>query len=70
MKFSSFKLLRGKNINKYGLTFFLCGIFFIPSTLFISILFLLPAAIIGSFEQKIFLKDKWNYPFLILEFLS
>ena len=70
MKFSSFKLLRGKNINKYGLILFLCGIFFIPSTLFISILFLLPAAIIGSFEQKkFFLKDKWNYPFLIFGIL-
>lgn len=70
MQFSSFKLLRGKNINKYGLNLFLCGIFFIPSTLFISILFLLPAAIIGSLEQKkFFLKDKWNYPFLIFGIL-
>ena len=70
MKFSTFKLLRGKNINKYGLTLFLCGIFFIPSTLFISILFLLPAAIIGSFEQKkSYLNDKWNYPFLIFGIL-
>ena len=70
MKFSSFKLLRGNKINKYGSTLFLCGIFFLPSTLFISILFLLPAAIIGSFQQKkFFLKDKWNYPFLIFGIL-
>ena len=70
MNFSSFKPLRDKNINKYGLTLFLCGIFFIPSTLFVSILFLLPAAIIGSFEQKkYFLNDKWNYPFLIFGIL-
>ena len=70
MNFSSFKLLRDKNIEQYGLTLFLCGIFFLPSTLFISILFLLPAAIIGSFEQKkFFLDDKWNYPFLIFGIL-
>ena len=70
MRFPSFKLIRGKNINKFGLTLFLCGIFFIPSALFISILFLLPAAIIGSFEQKrFFLNDKWNYPFLIFGIL-
>tara|TARA_Y200000002_G_scaffold58178_1_gene43450 strand:+ start:702 stop:2009 length:1308 start_codon:yes stop_codon:yes gene_type:complete len=70
MDFSSFKLLRGKNIGRCGLTLFLCGIFFLPSTLFISILFLLPAAIIGSFEQKkLYLSDKWNYPFLIFGIL-
>ena len=70
MKFSSLKLLRSKNVKEYGLTLFLCGIFFIPSTLFISILFLLPAAIIGTFKQKnFFLSDKWNYPFLIMGFL-
>ncbi|MDC3089374.1 O-antigen ligase family protein [Prochlorococcus sp. AH-716-N03] len=70
MDFSSLKLLRGKNIGRCGLTLFLCGIFFLPSTLFISILFLLPAAIIGSFEQKkLYLSDKWNYPFLIFGIL-
>jgi O-antigen ligase len=66
MKFSYFKPLRSKKINEYGLTLFLCGIFFLPSTLFIGIIFLLPAGVIGSFYQKkSFLIDKWNYPFLI-----
>ena len=70
MKSSFFKLLIDRKIEQYGFTLFLCGIFFLPSTLFISILFLLPAAIIGSFEQKkSFLSDKWNYPFLIFGIL-
>ena len=66
MKILSFINLRNKTIKEYGFILFLTGIFFLPSTLFLSILFLLPAAIIGSFIQnKNFFRDKWNYPFLI-----
>ena len=66
MKFLSFINSRNKTIKEYGLILFLTGIFFLPSTLFISILFILPAAIIGSFSQKKnFFSDKWNYPFFI-----
>ena len=70
MKFLPFINSRNKTIKAYGLILFLTGIFFLPSTLFISILFLLPAAIIGSFSQKKnFFSDKWNYPFFIFGIL-
>ena len=66
MKFISNTFFRKKSINYYGLYFFLTGVFFLPSTLFIGLLFLLPAAIIGSFiNNKSYFNDKWNYPFLI-----
>ena len=70
MKILSFLNLRNKKIEEFGFILFLTGIFFLPSTLFLSILFLLPAAIIGSFIQnKNFFSDKWNYPFLIFGIL-
>ena len=54
----------------FGFILFLLGIFFLPSTLLIGALFLLPAAIIGSFSNHTnYLKDKWNYPFLIFGIL-
>ena len=60
------KHLGEKPLIEYGLIFFSLGIFFLPSTLFISILFLLPSAILGSFlQKKTYINDKWNYPFLI-----
>ena len=59
-----------KNLVDYGFIFFLLGIFFLPSTIAIGILFLLPAFLITSFSgNKIFLKDYWNYPFLIFGLL-
>ena len=65
MKYLLLNSLRKKNKNDLGEILFLTGIFFLPSTLFISILFLLTAAIIGSFlQKKSFLIDKWNKPFL------
>ena len=65
MKYISNIFFRKKNINDYGLNLFLAGVFFLPSTLFIGLLFLLPAAIIGSFiSKKSYFNDKWNYPFL------
>ncbi len=66
MKYITNTFLENKTINDYGLYLFLAGVFFLPSTLFIGILFLLPAAIVGSFiKKKSYLKDIWNYPFLI-----
>ena len=59
-----------KTIDDYGFIFFLLGIFFLPSTMVIGILFLLPAFAIASISlNKSFLKDYWNYPFLIFGFL-
>jgi len=59
-----------KNLLDYGFIFFLLGIFFLPSTIAIGILFLLPAFFITSFSgNKIFFKDYWNYPFLIFGLL-
>ncbi len=60
------KLLKKRTIEDYGFILFFSGIFFLPSTLFVGILLLLPASIIGSFlNKKSFFKDPWNYPFLI-----
>ena len=62
--------MKTKSFEDYGFFLFLLGIFFLPSTLFIGILFLLPSAIIGSFLNKEkYLKDTWNYSFLIFGLL-
>ncbi len=59
------KLLKKRTLKEYGSLLFISGIFFLPSTLFVGILLLLPASIIGAFLQdKSFLKDRWNYSFL------
>ena len=59
-----------KPLEDYGFIFFLLGIFFLPSTMLIGILFLLPAFIIASLSlNKSFFKDYWNFPFLIFGFL-
>ncbi len=59
-----------KTLEDYGFIFFLLGIFFLPSTMIIGILFLLPAFIITSLSgNKTFLKDYWNFPFLIFGLL-
>jgi len=55
---------KNKNIYSYGELFFLLGIFFLPSTLFIGVIFLIPSAIIGSFNsKKQFFQDRWNLSF-------
>ena len=59
-----------KTLEDYGFIFFLLGIFFLPSTMIIGILFLLPSFIITSLSgNKTFLKDYWNFPFLIFGLL-
>tara|TARA_B100000989_G_scaffold116771_1_gene85952 strand:+ start:69 stop:1379 length:1311 start_codon:yes stop_codon:yes gene_type:complete len=59
-----------KTLEDYGFIFFLLGIFFLPSTIVISILFLLTAFIITSLSSdKSFFKDYWNFPFLIFGLL-
>lgn len=59
-----------KSIEDYGFIFFILGIFFLPSTLIIGILFLLPAFLIASLSgNKSFFKDYWNLPFLIFGLL-
>tara|TARA_Y100001978_G_scaffold203056_2_gene226408 strand:- start:45 stop:1355 length:1311 start_codon:yes stop_codon:yes gene_type:complete len=59
-------IFKPMGINSYGELFFILGIFFLPSTLFIGSLFLLPAAIIGSFKSKTnYFQDGWNISFLI-----
>ena len=63
-------LLRKRTLYEYGLFLFLVGIFFLPSSLFLAIIFLLPAFIIGGSSHKnSFIKDKWNLPFLIFGLL-
>ena len=59
-----------KNLEDYGFIFFLLGIFFLPSTMVIGVLFLLPAFLIASLSRnKSFFKDYWNLPFLIFGLL-
>ena len=54
-------LLKKRTLKECGNFLFLCGIFFLPSTLFIGFLLLLPASIIGFFLQKDpYFKDRWN----------
>ena len=56
--------LKTKDIYFYGELSFFLGIFFLPSTLFLGVLFLLPAAIIGSFNcKKNYFQDRWNISF-------
>ncbi len=63
-------LSKEKTLEDYGYIFFLLGIFFLPSTIVISILFLLPAFVIASLSShKSFFKDSWNLPFLIFGLL-
>ena len=58
--------LKEKNLVDYGSILFLIGIFFLPSTLIIGILLLLPAFIISSIlNKRSYLKDHWNFPFFI-----
>ena len=55
-----------KKLEDYGFILFIIGIFFLPSTMVIGILFLLPAFIITTLSgDKSFFKDSWNLPFLI-----
>ena len=62
--------LKEKALKDYGFIFFLLGIFFLPSTMIIGILFLIPSFIITSISgNKTFLKDYWNFPFLIFGLL-
>ncbi len=64
MRYFVDKLLQKRKIEEYGFFLFLGGIFFLPSALFIAILFLLPASIIGGFlNKKSYFKDFWNYAF-------
>ena len=59
-----------KTYEEYGFIFFLIGIFFLPSSIVIGILFLFTAFIISSFSVKqSFFKDSWNYPFMIFGLL-
>ena len=59
-----------KNLKDYGFILFILGIFFLPSTIAIGLLFLLPAFVIASLSRnKSFFKDSWNLPFLIFGLL-
>ncbi len=61
---------KDKNLEDYGYIFFILGLFFLPSTILIGVLFLLPAFIISTLlRYKSFFKDHWNLPFLIFGLL-
>ncbi len=62
--------LKEKTLEDYGFVLFLLGIFFLPSTMIIGVLLLLPAFVIASFlSKKSFIKDYWNFPFIIFGLL-
>ena len=62
--------LQEKTLADYGSILFLLGIFFLPSTMIIGILLLLPAFIISNLLSKSsFFKDYWNIPFFIFGLL-
>ena len=66
MEYFSINIFKKRSKQEFGLFLFLLGIFFLPSTMVIGIIFLFFASIIGSFlQKKSYLKDYWNYPFLI-----
>ena len=71
MKNISIDLLKEKSIDNYGFHLFILGIFFLPSTIFFGILFLLPSLLISSFflQKKNFFQDNWNYPYLLFGIL-
>ena len=70
MKEIKFYFTKDKNFEDYGFIFFILGIFFLPSTIVVGVLFLLPAFIIASLlRYKSFFKDYWNIPFLIFGLL-
>ena len=62
--------IKNKSLLEIGELTFLIGLFFLAAAPFISLFFLLPALIIGSFkrEDKYF-EDKWNYPFVLVTIL-
>ena len=62
--------LKEKTIKDYAYFLFLLGIFFLPSTMIIGLLFLIPAFIVSSVLNKpSFFKDYWNIPFFIFGLL-
>ena len=66
MKLNLKKSFSQLSIQDYGNLLFLTGIFFLPSSVFIGILFLFPASLVGCYlQKKPYLKDPWNYPFLV-----
>ena len=66
MKYLSINIFKKRSKQEFGLFLFLLGIFFLPSTMVIGIIFLFSASIIGCFlQEKSYLKDYWNYPFLV-----
>ena len=61
--------IRSDSIYKVGNIFFKIGIFTLPSTLFLSSIFLLLSLIISNIQNKYLLKDNWNKPFIVCSFL-
>ena len=55
-----FKCVREADFKKYKDYIFLTGVFFLPSSLLISLILFLPVFIIGSFKRENYFKDKWN----------
>ena len=66
------KILLSKDLTyiNVGHKFFLIGLFFLPSSLFLAALFLIPALIIGFWDQRLFFyKSIWNRLLFLCGFL-
>ena len=64
-----FRDIREKDINKLKDLVFLAGVFFLPSSLLISSILLLPLFFISSFCRENYFKDKWNCILFLSGFL-
>lgn len=63
------KIIRSDSILKAGNIFFKIGIFILPSTLFLSSIFLFLSMIISNIKNRYLLKDNWNVPLIVCSFL-
>jgi len=63
-KFQKINFFNGQDIN-FGNKLFLIGIFFLPTALPISALFLLFSLILSFKQKPISINDKWNYPLFL-----
>ena len=70
MKNAYFYKLSNNSSDNFGWRCFQIGLFCLPSSAFVSYLFLLFALVKGSFSRRdLFWREYWNYPLLLISFL-
>ena len=64
------QIIKYKSLIEIGEFLFLCGVFFLVSAPSISLIFLFPSLLIGSYKRKDkYFEDKWNYPLFLVSIL-